>query len=164
MMRNIVLVLLLAVLAALEAKAQVAAAEYFFDADPGVGNGTAAALIPGPGNTATIAIDVDASTLSAGFHFLSVRFQDADGRWGIAESRPVYIHGTTAIGPAAPLVAAEYFFDDDPGVGNGTAAALVPGPGNTAAIAIDVDASTLPAGFHFLCVRFQDADGRWGIA
>ncbi|MDX9751095.1 MAG: PKD domain-containing protein, partial [Flavobacteriales bacterium] len=142
--------------------APLVAAEYFFDADPGTGNGAAAALIPGPGNTAAIAIDVDASTLPAGFHFLSVRFQDADGRWGIAESRPVYVHQAVVSDPAGPITAAEYFFDADPGTGNGTAMPIT--PGDTVPVHLLADASGLAAGDHVISIRFKHADGRWGIA
>ncbi len=140
----------------------IAAAEYFIDTDPGVGNGTPVS-VPG-GNTSSSGFTVDASALTVGFHTLSFRYKDADGRWSLAPGRLFYIYGTNGGGntPAAPIAAAEYFIDTDPGVGNGTAVS-VPG-GNTSASGFTVDASALAVGFHTLSFRYKDADGRWSHA
>ncbi len=137
--------------------ANIVAAEYFFDADPGVGNGTAVSV----GTTGAVVnfTAVIPTALPAGFHFLSIRTRDASGLWGLFEKRGFYISGSTT--DAADIVAAEYFFDADPGVGNGTAVSV----GTTGAVVnfAVVIPTALPAGFHFLAIRTRGADGKWGL-
>lgn len=62
--------------------ANMVAAEYFIDADPGPGNGTPVSTP----NAATInqnfVLNVPPGT-SNGQHLLAIRFRDADGRWGL---------------------------------------------------------------------------------
>ncbi len=156
-----IIALVCAAIASVSAQ-QVATAEYFFDTDPGVGNGT-----PVPGFTAADSVDVSftASTvgLAPGGHHLFIRYKDAQGKWGIYEGRGFYVDAGVPPQQNAPLVAqAEYFFDTDPGVGNGT-----PIPGFTAADSVDVSftASTvgLAPGGHHLFIRYKDAQGKWGI-
>jgi hypothetical protein len=137
--------------------ANIVAAEYFFDTDPGLGNGTAASV-----GTAGAVVNFTASiptSLPAGFHFLAIRTKGADGIWGLFETRGFYISSSTA--NAANIVAAEYFFDTDPGIGNGIAASV----GTTGAIVnfTAVIPTSLPAGFHFLAIRTKGADGVWGL-
>ncbi len=137
--------------------ADIAGAEYFFDADPGVGNGTAISV----GVTGGIVnfTAVIPTSLVAGFHFLSIRVKDASGIWGHYEKRGFYISSSTA--DAANIIAAEYFFDSDPGIGNGTAVSV----GTTGAV-VNFSAAiptSLSAGFHFLAIRTKDATGQWGL-
>jgi len=137
--------------------ANIVAAEYFFDADPGVGNATATSV-----GTSGAVVNFTASiptSLSSGFHFLSIRTKDANGIWGLFEKRGFYI--STNIIDAANIVAAEYFFDTDPGVGNATATSI----GTTGAV-VNFTASiptSLSPGFHFLSIRTKDATGIWGL-
>ena len=137
--------------------ANIVAAEYFFDADPGVGNGTSTAV----GTTGAVVnfTAVIPTSLSAGFHFLAIRVKGADGVWGLFEKRGLYISSSTA--DAANIVTAEYFFDADPGVGNGTATSV----GTTGAVVnfTTVIPTSLSAGFHFLAIRTKDANGIWGL-
>ncbi|MCB0754369.1 MAG: T9SS type A sorting domain-containing protein [Flavobacteriales bacterium] len=141
---------------------QVATAEYFFDTDPGVGNGT-----PVPGFTAADSVDVSFTVstvgLAPGGHNLFIRYKDAQGKWGIYEGRSFYVDAGVAPQQNAPLVAqAEYFFDTDPGVGNGTAL-----PSFTANDTVDltsnISAAGLSIGIHQLFIRYKDAAGKWGI-
>jgi sensor domain CHASE-containing protein len=137
--------------------ADITAAEYFFDVDPGSGNGTAASV----GTTGAVVnfTAVIPTALSAGFHFLAIRTKDANGVWGLFETRGFYISSSTA--DAANIVAAEYFFDTDPGRGNGTAVSV----GTTGAVVnfTAVIPTSLSAGFHFLAIRTKDANGIWGL-
>src|SRR5437867_1264221 len=94
---------------------QLTSAEYFFDSDPGVGNGTS--LSVSAGDSILFAGNISTSGLSDGFHFLYLRAKDDNGVWSISERRSFYI---SSLAPVATLGAAEYFFDSDPGVGNGT--------------------------------------------
>ncbi|MBP7513407.1 MAG: T9SS type A sorting domain-containing protein [Flavobacteriales bacterium] len=143
--------------------APIASAEYFIDTDPGVGNGTPVS-VPG-GNTSSSGFTVDVSALAVGFHTLSFRYKDADGRWSLAPGRLFYIYGTNGGGntPAAPIASAEYFIGADPGVGNG-----IPLSTGAAQDAIDItriiDASALAPGQYTLSVRLKDTQGHWGLA
>ena len=141
------------------ASAPIMSGEYFFDTDPGIGN--AMNFTVSNGDSVNLAFTVDASALANGFHTFGLRFQDMDGHWSHAPSRPVFIQDSVFIGSeAAPIVAAEYFYDNDPGIGSATALA-------TGAPADSIDINTgLPVGLllngpHTVTVRVQDSDGNW---
>jgi hypothetical protein len=137
--------------------ANITAAEYFFDADPGAGNGTATSV--GASGAIVNFTAVIPTSLSPGFHFLSIRVKDANGKWGIYEARGFYISSATA--NTANITSAEYFFDADPGTGNGTTTSVgASGPTVNFTVAIP---TALSAGFHFLAIRTKDADGKWGL-
>ena len=97
-------------------------AEYFIDTDPGIGNGTTV-TIPTPGDIVNFTASVSTASLSTGFHFVAIRVRDAIGQWSLFETRGFYISSSTS--DAANITAAEYFFDSDPGVGNGTAISVL---------------------------------------
>ncbi|MDC1004914.1 cadherin repeat domain-containing protein, partial [Opitutales bacterium] len=63
----------------------IAAAEYFIDADPGEGNATF--LTPADGNfshslESIVDTQIPVSTLSLGIHQIGIRYQDSNGTWG----------------------------------------------------------------------------------
>lgn len=61
------------------------------------------------------------------------------------------------------ITAAEYFWDNDPGAGSGTAVLAFDGNYNDALEAIMVETSALPAvGTHVLHIRARDANAVWG--
>jgi sensor domain CHASE-containing protein len=137
--------------------ANITAAEYFFDADPGCGSGTPISVgASGPTVNFTAVIP---AALSAGFHFLAIRTKDADGKWGLFEKRGFYISTSTT--NTSNVTAAEYFFDTDPGPGNGTAVSV--GPSGPTVNFTAVIPTALTPGFHFLAIRTKDADGKWGL-
>ncbi len=130
----------------------IAAAEFFVDTDPGVGNGTAITIVPGP-NPVFVAT-VPTTSLTPGFHFAAIRTRDASGKWGLFENRGFYISTSTTNVPN--ITAAEFFVDTDPGVGNGTAVTITPGP-NPVFVAT-VPTTSLTPGFHFAAIRTRDAE------
>jgi hypothetical protein len=67
-------------------------AEYFFDIDPGQGNGI---NIPGvtQGDIVNLSFAVPTTGLSSGFHFLNVRAADVNGIWSRYETRFFYLSG-----------------------------------------------------------------------
>jgi hypothetical protein len=141
----------------------IMAGEYFVDADPGVGQATAFGVTAG--DTANGSFTIDGTGIPVGFHTLAIRFRDAAGRWGHAVSRLFYVYGGSggSSTPAPPITAAEYFFDTDPGIGNGTS--LPTGaPQDSVSLNTVIDASALAVGTHVLCIRFRDQEGRWGHA
>jgi hypothetical protein len=69
----------------------ITAAEYFIDADPGPGNGTAIPVTAGQSVSQTV--DVPAGTIAAladGLHLLVCRVRDAEGDWSVAFSYPFH--------------------------------------------------------------------------
>ncbi|MFY0685972.1 MAG: T9SS type A sorting domain-containing protein [Cyclobacteriaceae bacterium] len=135
-------------------------AEYFFDDDPGVGNGAAITITPGATIDETVQVDI--STLEVGFHKLNVRTYDGTS-WSIAEGRTFYLQETGGGDPIAVTVdAAEYFFDKDPGVGNGTVIDL--GASTNVSVTAEVTIDTLSTGFHALGIRVLDDRGVWSMA
>lgn len=75
--------------------ANIVAAEYFIDTDPGVGLATSASITAGATTTGNILMDVSAAGI--GTHVLGVRLKDANGNWSIADAQTFTV-GT----PAAP--------------------------------------------------------------
>ncbi len=140
-------------------KAQnITAAEYFIDADPGAGNGTAITITT-PGDTVNFTASIVTASLSAGFHFAGIRVKDANGLWSLFEKRGFYISSSTA--DAANITAAEYFIDADPGAGNGISVSV----GATGAVVnfTAVIPTSLPEGFHFVAIRTKNTDGEWSF-
>lgn len=133
------------------------AAEYFFDTDPGQGNGIAVPITPGA--TANFIANIPTASLTPGFHFVAVRTKGPDGKWGIFESRGFYITSSTTESPN--IAKAEYFFDTDPGQGNGIPISITPGAISN--FTVSLPSTGLTPGFHFLAIRTQGADGRWGV-
>ena len=142
----------------------VVAAEYFWGADPGVGNGSA---IPVQGSVNSINFaNVSTAGLTPGFHLLSVRTKTANGQWGVTRTLPVSLSDPDALpidNTSELLVLAEYFFDNnDPGPGNGLPLALGT-PGAAISQLSPIDVTGLLGGGHTLSVRVRDASGHWGV-
>jgi len=136
----------------------ITAAEYFFDSDPGHGNGTPLS-IPSPSATVSFPASISVSGLAGGFHFLAVRVRDANGLWSLFERRGLYV--TAPDSNTTHISAAEYFYDTDPGVGNGIPVSI-----GTAGVLVNF-AAVIPAnlapGFHYLALRVRGAEGKWGM-
>lgn len=149
---------------ATSAPADVTALEYFFDTDPGFGLATPLSVVAGQDVSFTGSIAT--SGLSAGVHYFGVRAKNSKEAWGLTNLKPVYVLPSISLPAApsaAPIVAAEYFVDEDPGFGLGTPLPIAPGlnvtvPGYIAPI------GSLSAGVHQVVIRFQDANGNWSLS
>ncbi|MFY0605218.1 MAG: cadherin domain-containing protein [Cyclobacteriaceae bacterium] len=137
-------------------------AEYFLDSDPGLGMGTPVSITP------AVTIDQNFSLTTTGFtaglHRLYIRAQQSNGLWSIPKTRFFYVsdnNNTEIIQFATDIVAAEYFYDVDPGVGNGAQIPLQ----KSATIDQNWVATTegLAEGDHYLFIRTQSQDGLWGV-
>ena len=137
----------------------ITAAEYFFDSDPGVGNGSAITVAT-PGTTVTLNPSISTASLSQGFHSLSIRTKDGTGVWSLYESRTIYL-SSSASNPG-PIVSAEYFIDTDPGVGNGIAVS-VGVSGNTVTFTASISTVSMANGFHSIGIRTKNGDGVWSL-
>ncbi|MEE4177528.1 MAG: T9SS type A sorting domain-containing protein [Bacteroides sp.] len=135
-------------------------AEYFIDTDPGVGNATALSITAGEEVNTTF--NIPTQGLSPGFHNLFIRFRNANHQWSLAEGRVIYIMAATEQEPVPPLVESEYFFDTDPGAGNGTPISIT--TDTDIDLLTSIPATGLDPGFHSLFIRFRNEEGQWGIA
>ncbi|MWB93604.1 T9SS type A sorting domain-containing protein [Flavobacterium sp. GA093] len=138
----------------------IAAIEYFIDTDPGAGNGTP--LPTTGGLTVSENFQITLPTLTAGFHNLFIRAKDIDGTWGMYEGRVFYVQPEPLVLTSSPIVAAEYFFDTEPGVGNGTAVASF-SSANPLSMTTQIPTTGLSEGFHNLFLRTKDSKGKWSM-
>jgi Secretion system C-terminal sorting domain len=131
--------------------------EYFFDNDPGYDSATSFSFTPSA--NLTTAFSIPSASIPFGFHTLQIRFLDQSGRWSLTDSR---MFVKVQPDSAANVIRAEYFFDNDPGTGKGTAVA-VPTPSKNVTLSPTVPTGGLAANsFHSLNYRFQSQDGKWG--
>ena len=105
--------------------ADIAGTEYFFDTDPGQGNGVGLSAADGAFDSQEDVdlFSIDTSLLKIDSHTLYVRFMSDEGVWGMA--RPIS-YDPNFVSPAnfkitgeKWITAAEYYIDTDPGSGNG---------------------------------------------
>ncbi len=132
-------------------------AEYFIDTDPGVGN--ANTLTIAEATTINQLFSIPTTNITSGIHILHIRTKNNQNQWSLYGRQVFYkseqIDNNT-------IVAAEYFIDTDPGVGNATSVAITQGAllDETLNIAIPND---LAAGDHVLHIRVQSSNGKWSL-
>lgn len=130
--------------------------EYFFDSDPGFGNGTSIFVTEVDGEI-NYEGSIMASSLSRGLHTLYIRAKNSDDEWGLTVKKLIFVDQ----GAVREIETLEYFFDEDPGYGTGTAIPI------TASAQIDKKAmlSTegLSVGLHTIFIRAKFTDGNWGM-
>ena len=137
----------------------ITGAEYFIDSDTATGSGIPINIgIPGPLVNFTVLVPAG---LSPGFHSLGIRVKDQEGKWSLFEERSFYLAGE---GPdAPPIVAAEYFYDVDPGIGSASPLPVNPtGSIITQTFFVPVPVS-LSQGEHVLAIRVKDQQGHWSF-
>ncbi len=135
----------------------ITAAEYFFNTDPGVGNGIALTVNSNTGQlTQTFTIPTNA--LSEGFHNLYIRTLNTDNSWSLYDREVFYVKHFDAY----TITAAEYFFNTDPGIGNGTSLSVDTNSG-TLTQTFSIATTGLPEGFHNFYLRTQDSSGNWSL-
>ncbi len=140
--------------------------EYFWDTDPGQGNGTAVAAADGNFDEALEEVLIATTTTpNAGLHTLHIRIKGQDGTWSPTFAQAVNVQATPlSTGHLINLTAAEYFWDTDPGQGNGTALIAFDGNFDQAletAFNNAVPTSLPTNGLHRLSIRIVGQDGTW---
>lgn len=143
----------------------IVAAEYFVDTDPGTGNGQAISISPGV-NLADVAATVNTAGLTNGVHRLYIRAKNNEGSWSITNVRDFNVD-SDPVYPAAPvapqnIIAAEYFIDTDPGVGNAQAISISAGT-DLSNLSASVNTTGLTNGVHRLYVRTKSNEGLWSL-
>ncbi len=137
----------------------ITAAEYYIDNDPGRGNGTPISTAGLPNLNFTY----DFSSIPPGVHRVGVRTKDANGGWSLDAFwlfvKPYPALSNPVDGPIPAVTAAEYFVDNDPGYGNGTAISMTGLPN----LSFTYDFSSINSGVHRIGVRSKDALGKWSL-
>ncbi len=144
----------------------IAAAEYFWDTDPGAGNGNVMLAADGNFNASieTVLQNIPVTLLSTGNHKLGIRVKDVAGNWGPVFSTIVAVQNSISSTRAVKVISGEYYFDTDPGNGNATPMIAFDGNFNNAfeTIAGNTIPSPVSQGTHTLYMRAKDVAGNWG--
>jgi len=147
---------------------KVTQGEYFWDTDPGNGNGTP--LFATDGNFDEALEDlfrngIDVSALALGAHSFNVRIKGQDANWSSVFKQTIYLEGPlTLLTRNIRVTQGEYFWDTDPGQGNGSPLLAADGSFNTALenlLKTGIDVSSLSLGAHNFSVRVKGLDGGW---
>jgi hypothetical protein len=128
--------------------------EYYFDQEGPDASGITVAV---NSNTIDQPFDVSVDGLSNGTHILFVRVRDAGGAWSIPVYRVIEVSGATY----EEITEAEYFWNNDPGFGNGNA---LPLDAFVVDESFELSAEGLANGVHLLYIRVKDAKGQWSHA
>ncbi|MBN3036505.1 MAG: hypothetical protein JW861_13040 [Bacteroidales bacterium] len=134
--------------------------EYYIDTDPGEGNGIPVAFTQG--TPVDLNFQVDVTGYDVGFHFLCFRSKDSEGNWSITNCMKIYVdEEPVSVIPTPIITYLEYFIDIDPGEGNGNSVPL--GQGIIIDENFSVDVSGIDIGFHQICFRTKDNNGKWSL-
>ena len=156
-MKSYKLIIMLLFASLLGVSQNITRMEYFVDTDPGYGNGIS---IPFSGSEIAEAdFTVPLNSLGNGIHFLYLRAQNQDGDWSVTSVH--HILRDVFQGEGAVIDHAEYYIDNDPGLGNGTAISL--SSGKVVDVAFNLDVSGLDNGLHLLHLRTRTNDGAWSL-
>ena len=158
MQKLITIIVLVFLFSNASAQVNITRAEYFFDTDPGFGNGTTISLVPSA-NIINDTVAVSLSTLLTGIHILYIRSRDANGKWS-STNRRLFYRSNVLTSPN--ITRAEYFVDIDPGFGNGTSIPITTAP-NIINANFNLTISSLSSGLHNLFIRSLDGNGRWSV-
>ncbi len=142
---------------AFTSNSQIITAEYFFDTDPGVGNGSTLNIGTGDTIANTFVIPVP-NNLSSGVHYLTIRVKNSNQFWSHYQTQLFFVSGSSSSSGIISQI--EYFFDSDPGVGNGNSLSFTGADTVTQLFTIPV--TGLNPGFHQLNVRAKNDDNIWG--
>lgn len=144
---------------------EITAAEYFWDTDPGQGNGTPMLAFDGSFDQAIqTVINENVNIPSEGVHVMYIRARDAENAWSTPFGVVIQVEPSVTSTRDVKITAAEYYFDTDPGAGNGTPMVALDGNFNSALEAIVGGAipSPIEEGIHVLWMRARDAANNWG--
>jgi hypothetical protein len=146
---------------------KVVEAEWFIDQDPGIG---LAQKIPlDPESSDPLKFSIPTTELETGLHQLVIRFKDDEDNWGFPRVQSFTVFGYSPYGsteagglPGAPHVTkAEWFIDEDPGVGQGTPIEF--DTDSNAPLRLAFPTGNLTPGLHQLVVRLKDDEEHWGF-
>lgn len=133
---------------------KISSVEYFWDNDPGVGKATALAITPGHELNLSN-MEIPTTGVSQGTHLLGLRAFGEQG-WSPVIIQKVYVPDANA--GEGNIQRVEYFWDTDPGFGNGIPLTITP------AQEVDIDNVQIPinglsSGNHQLFLRAYGDNG-----
>ena len=143
---------------------KITQAEYFWDNDPGEGAGNIMLAFDGYFNQVLESVmKNDAALPSIGNHTIGIRVKADDGNWGAVYKKVFRISENNNSNNLMRITQAEYFWNADPGQGNGFSMLAFDGNFNQAIETISASNATLPnAGINLLSIRVKADDGNWG--
>ena len=151
--RIVLTIIIITEISFLNAQPAINYAEYYINTDPGKGNGTSISLI----NLPDLSFNYDHSTLSQGIHRIGVRSRDINNTWS-KDALWLMIKYQTPMHSANPdIVEAEYYVNNDPGIGNGTSISV----SNLPDLTFIFNYTGLGTGVHRIGVRTKDNNGVW---
>lgn len=129
---------------------QITAAEYFFDADPGPGNGIPLSVTVGDSVSLFQALPV--ASLEPGVHRVGLRYQDSLGTWSVPIRRSFILDFPST---EVPITAARFR------INQGEYLPLELDAGTDVAFSGLEFPGVLPAGLHRLAFQYQSQAGTW---
>jgi hypothetical protein len=131
--------------------------EYFYDQDPGFGKGEKIEYLPSAASNA-ISFTAMTNNVGPGVHSLYLRTLDNYGRWSQTTRRVIEVLPSEQV---RQIIAGEYFFDVDPGVG---AARRLEITNKDSVInqSFNLNLAGISAGPHAMFIRYLDNNGKWG--
>src|SRR5690606_35894007 len=141
------------------AQSDIASVEYYFNTDPGVGNGTLIDIDPDV-ELLDQNFNISTTGLPIGNHQLFMRVVNVDGSISMHTHRNFRILDVPNTN-TADIVEAEYYFNTDPGFGNGISINVA----NLDNLDEDyiISTSGLPVGTHRMFMRVKNSDNRWSL-
>jgi gliding motility-associated-like protein len=131
--------------------------EYYFDTDPGFGNGTSIPVTAAADLTRDFSVPLN--SVSEGIHILYFRAKSSTGLWSIPWGRTVYVQRNSQTASLYSIDRIEYFFDTDPGFGNGISIPITTASDLTENFQLPF--TSLPEGFHTIYYRAKSSNGLW---
>lgn len=133
--------------------------EYYIDEDPGYGLGSQVSFVQDV--DVTTSFNVKLSDYSDGFHVLYVRAEDNYGVWSLPMVKPFLKERVSLEATPSPIVALEYYIDEDPGFGMGTQVDITSRTDVNTSFAVDL--TYIKPGFHILYVRAKNDMGVYSL-
>lgn len=137
----------------------ISSLEYFFDIDPGIGNGNP--IYCSQDYEVTTEVSIPTTGLFEGLHRLYVRAKDENNQWGVPQCKPIIIQNTSTSEPLHQITQMEYYFDNAVAPGSGTSISV--SAGEDILKSISVPTGSLTEGLHRLYVRAKDENNQWGV-
>lgn len=135
---------------------QITAAEYYFgSSDPGYGNATPLSVL-NPGNQVTLIDEISLSSLTPGFHDVSIRLRAEDGMWSDTHTRFFYLPDTVS---RFRLSRIDYEVRQGSNVLSTGSVPISPQQ-YAVEVAFDVNTSSLAAGSYDFCATAVDEADR----
>lgn len=164
-MKTQLIILLFCFLGILGFSQSITEVEYYFNTDPGFGNATSVMINSNVGSV-TQSYSIPLPSDMEGFNTLYVRVKDADNVWSLYDRSIFYVYPIMEEVPEITM--AEYFFDTDPGLGNGTPVPLVSGRNAENTIddndfTVGLGTTEISCGIHNFYLRLQNTDGTWSL-